>query len=81
MYLLDTTLVYLERSESVTVRYQDETGARRRLEARGALSELLQHEMDHQDGILAVDRAFDRNSFSTREEWLRRSRTATAPAL
>ena len=61
-------LVHLERSESVTVEYESAEGART-LAAAGALSELLQHEMDHLDGILAVDRALDRNSLSTREEW------------
>lgn len=65
-------LVYLERSETVRVRYRDEEGRSRLLEARGALSELLQHEIDHLDGILATDRALDRNSLCTREEWLRR---------
>src|SRR5438477_417924 len=64
-------LVYLERSKSVTVEYESPEGART-LDAAGALSELLQHEMDHLDGILAVDRALDRNSLSTREEWQRR---------
>lgn len=42
------------------------------IEAHGAFSELLQHEIDYLDGILAVDRALDRESFSTREEYLRR---------
>jgi peptide deformylase len=65
-------LVYLERSENVRVRYEDEAGNARLLEAAGALSELLQHEIDHLDGILAVDRAIDRNSLSTREEHVRR---------
>jgi peptide deformylase len=65
-------LVYLERSETVCVEYEDEQGSLRRLEARGALSELLQHEIDHLDGILAIDRALDRNSLCTREEHLRR---------
>src|SRR5690348_9517486 len=72
-------LVWLERSERVTVRYEDETGAERIIEASGAFSELLQHEIDHLDGILAVDRALDRNSFCTREEFERRYR-ATVPA-
>ena len=67
-------LVYLERSESVTVDYQTADGMKT-VEASGALSELLQHEMDHLDGILAVDRAIDRTSFCTREEWERRYRT------
>jgi peptide deformylase len=50
-------LVWLERSTKVRIRYQDETGANRELEAAGPLSELIQHEMDHLDGILAIDRA------------------------
>jgi peptide deformylase len=66
-------LVHLERSVSVTVEYEEEGGART-LPASGALSELLQHEMDHLDGILAVDRAIGRDSLCTREEWGRRYR-------
>ena len=65
-------LVYLERSRSVRVRYEDPEGSVRVLEAGGALSELLQHEIDHLDGILAIDRAIDRNSLCTREEYVRR---------
>ena len=64
-------LVYLERSQSVRVRYEDEEGKVRLVEAAGALSELLQHEIDHLDGILAVDRALDRSSLSTRAEHMR----------
>lgn len=64
-------LVHLERSETVRIRYQDEHGQPQSLEATGALSELLQHEIDHLDGVLAIDRALDRNSFATREEWMR----------
>ncbi|PWU10267.1 MAG: formylmethionine deformylase [Terriglobia bacterium] len=72
-------LVWLERSRHVRLRYEDERGAPAVLEASGAFSELLQHEMDHLDGVLAVDRALDRNSFCTREEWERRyARTAGA---
>ncbi len=65
-------LAYVERSVSLAVRYEDPSGETRLLEARGALSELLQHEMDHLDGILAIDRAIDRNSLATREEYERR---------
>jgi peptide deformylase len=64
-------LVWLERSVTVRLHYTDETGARRDLEASGAFSELIQHEMDHLNGILAIDRAIDRNSLCTREEWRR----------
>lgn len=65
-------LVWLERSQSVRLKYMSDDGAEKTLEASGALSELLQHEMDHLDGILAIDRALDKNSLCTREEWQRR---------
>ena len=71
-------LVRLERSVAVRVRYWNEAGEVERVDARGAFSELLQHEIDHLDGILAVDRALDRESFCTREEYLRRYRAAVA---
>ena len=34
----------------------------------GDLSELLQHEYDHLDGVLAVSRAIDGKSFALRGE-------------
>ncbi len=65
-------LVRLERSKRVRVRYRDERGAVKILDAEGGLAELLQHEVDHLDGILAIDRALDRDSFATREEYMLR---------
>jgi len=65
-------LVRLERSEIVRLRYFDEHGAAGQIEAAGAFSELIQHEMDHLDGVLAVDRALPGNSLCTRVEWSRR---------
>ncbi len=44
------------RPARVKVRYLDQTGARREVEADGLLSACLQHEIDHLDGILFVDR-------------------------
>jgi peptide deformylase len=40
----------------------------------GDLSELLQHEYDHLDGILAISRAVDRRSFALKSQqaWLQR---------
>lgn len=70
-------LVRLERAASVTISYQDPGGRACRLEAAGALSELIQHEMDHLDGILAIDRAIDRHSLCTRAEFQRRSGAGT----
>lgn len=72
-------MVRLERSVSVRLRYHDANGELRTISAAGALSELLQHEMDHQDGILAVDRALDGNSLATRAEWERRWKEVRTP--
>ncbi len=71
-------MVKLRRSTSVRISYRDELGTPRTLEASGAFAELIQHEMDHLDGILAVDRAIDRDSFLTREEWLRQGQPQPA---
>lgn len=45
----------ITRPARVSVRYQDETGARQLIEAEGLLSACIQHEIDHLDGILFVD--------------------------
>jgi peptide deformylase len=71
-------LVWLERSQIVRVRYEDEQGATQILDASGAFSELLQHEIDHLDGILSIDRALGRDAFCTRDEYQRRHRVAPA---
>ncbi|HEX3875586.1 MAG TPA: peptide deformylase [Bryobacteraceae bacterium] len=75
-------LVWLERHQAVRVRYEDENGAAQILEAEGAFSELLQHEIDHLEGVLAVDRALGPNAFCTREEYnhQRTARKAAGPS-
>ena len=45
----------VERPERVTVRYLDEQGAEKTLEAEGILATCLQHEIDHTNGIVFVD--------------------------
>jgi peptide deformylase len=44
------------RAESVLVRGQDTRGEPVRIEATGFLARALQHEIDHLDGVLFVDR-------------------------
>jgi peptide deformylase len=44
------------RAEWVTVAAQDEDGSPIRLDARGLLARVIQHEVDHLDGILFIDR-------------------------
>ncbi len=73
-------MVWLERARTVRIRYENEQGQMVELEASDAFSELLQHEIDHLDGVLAIDRAIDANSFCTREEWERRYRGKSSAA-
>ncbi len=61
-------LVEVERNYSIVVSYQDGSGKRKKVEAEGALSELLQHEIDHLNGILAIDRAIDSRHIVLRSE-------------
>jgi peptide deformylase len=67
-------MVRVERAEQVRVEYQNLEGERRSVDAEGPLSELLQHEIDHLDGKLAVDRAISPQAFCTRAEWEARHR-------
>jgi peptide deformylase len=67
-------MVRVERSLALRLRYQSVQGEWRELEAAAAMSELIQHEMDHLDGILAIDRALPGNSLATRQEWVKRYR-------
>jgi len=62
-------LVKVERHYGITVSFLDEEGARKALKATGALSELLQHEIDHLHGILAIDRAVDSRHIILRSEF------------
>ena len=61
-------LVRVRRADSLSLRFCDDTGAPVVWErVDRARSELLQHELDHLDGILAVDRALDRDAIVLRE--------------
>jgi peptide deformylase len=44
------------RKERVTLNYQDRFGKARKLEAEGLLAVAIQHENDHLDGVVFVDR-------------------------
>lgn len=69
----------VERHREITVRYQDLHGAWHEFHAgeEQNLSELLQHEIDHLDGILALDRMTDIRTLCTREEFERRYRAGS----
>jgi peptide deformylase len=50
--------VYMDvtRPEVIEVSFKDESGRPRRIEASGLLARVIQHEMDHLNGVLFVDR-------------------------
>ena len=45
----------VERPDTATVSYLDETGTPRTLETEGMLATCIQHEIEHLDGVLFVD--------------------------
>jgi len=59
-------LVKVKRHVSITVKYLDETWQQREWRMEDALSELLQHEHDHLNGVLCTMRAIDEKSFRWR---------------
>jgi peptide deformylase len=73
----------VERNREITMCYQDMKGESHRFCARDDrnLSELLQHEIDHLDGILAVDRVTDIKTLCTREEFEKRYRQSSPYAV
>ncbi len=60
-------LVKVKRHESLTLHYRDENWQPQSWEVSGAISELIQHEYDHLDGVLCTMRAIDQKSFKWNE--------------
>ncbi len=61
-------LVKVHRHQRCRITYRDENWRERHMALAEDLSELLQHEVDHLDGILAVQRAIDHKSFALRSQ-------------
>ena len=59
-------LVKVKRHSSIRLTYTDLNWQTQHWDMQGALSELLQHECDHLDGILCTMRAIDDKSFKWR---------------
>jgi peptide deformylase len=64
----------VRRFSWVEVRYQDTRAVWHELRADGPLAELMQHEIDHLDGILSIDRMTDPRTICTRDEFELRHR-------
>lgn len=65
-------MVWLKRNRRVRLRHQTPEGDWHEWEAADALAELIQHEMDHLDGVLAVDHAATSGHLAMREKVLER---------
>jgi peptide deformylase len=61
-------LVRVKRHSGFTLTYLDEHWVEHSLAVEGVLAELLQHEIDHLGGVLAVSRAMDGASFALRSQ-------------
>lgn len=60
-------LVKVRRHQSLTLAYRDENWKQQEWEVSGAISELIQHEFDHLNGVLCTMRAIDQKSFRWKE--------------
>ena len=56
-------LVRVKRHQSLSLHYLDEHWQPQVWKVEGAISELIQHEYDHLDGVLCTMRAVDEKSF------------------
>jgi peptide deformylase len=61
-------LVKVMRHKRCTIRFRDMSFKEQTMKLEGDLSELLQHEYDHLDGILAVSRAISGRAFALRSQ-------------
>ncbi|GIV60656.1 MAG: peptide deformylase [Rhodothermaceae bacterium] len=62
-------LVRVRRHRRCRVTFLDLEGREHAWDLEDDLAELLQHECDHLDGVLAVARAVDAQAFALRTEW------------
>jgi peptide deformylase len=62
------------RYKKVRVRYLDEQAVEHEADFEGLLAHVLQHETDHLNGVLFVDRVRDNSTFITTSEYTKRYR-------
>jgi peptide deformylase len=66
--------VKISRNKSITVEYLDEKNIKHLEDFKDGTSELLQHEIDHLDGVLCSDHLKDPKNIVMYEEWVKRFR-------
>lgn len=62
----------IKRSEEVIIEAHDEYGEKFRLSASGLLARVIQHEFDHLEGKIFLDRISNTKSLMSREEYLKK---------
>lgn len=68
------------RPSKVTVQAQDQSGKRFTLEADGLLARIIQHENDHLDGVIFIDRGDEEFAKKTAEQFAKRAERAAQKA-
>ena len=68
------------RPSKVTVQAQDQNGKRFVLEAEGLLARIIQHENDHLDGVIFIDRGDEEFAKKTAEQFAKRAERAEKKA-
>ena len=49
----------IKRYEGVVINYQDLFGKKKKIKAKGLLAQIIQHEIDHLNGVLFIDKAIE----------------------
>ncbi len=49
----------VKRNKKIICKYLDKTGKEKKIEAQGLMARVIQHEIDHLDGVLFIDKARD----------------------
>jgi peptide deformylase len=74
---LDNVFAKVPRYKKVRVKYQDEKAKTHEKELDGLLAQVFQHETDHLNGILFVDKVKDTKTYMSESEYLKmRKKTA-----
>ncbi|NCT55222.1 peptide deformylase [bacterium] len=64
---IEDTYGYVERAKSIKVVYTDSNGVTKTLSTGGYLSLVIQHEQDHLDGILFIDKLIKNKKYTEEE--------------
>lgn len=64
---ISDTYGYVIRHKKITVEYTDLSGNIKKLRTGGYLSYVIQHEQDHLDGVLFIDKLIDKKTYTEKQ--------------